>query len=91
MEKQTIKYDKVYNYTCDIIMAQVVVTVRKWGNSIGLTLPADFVAGEKIKPNDKIILSVNKAEPINALFGMIKFKKSAQGLKDELREGWNDA
>ncbi|MEW6295561.1 MAG: hypothetical protein AB1467_04680 [Candidatus Diapherotrites archaeon] len=79
----------MYNYIGDIIMVEIVVTVRRWGNSIGLTLPANAVEKEKIHPNDKVVLVVKKAVPIKALFGTLKTKKDTQKIKDELREGWN--
>ncbi len=70
-------------------MAEVVVTVRKWGNSVGVTLPSETVERERIKPNDKLLLNVRKVVPIRELFGTFKTKKSVQQLKDELRKGWD--
>ncbi len=67
-----------------------MVTARKWGNSIGVTLPSEMVEDEKIKPNDKVILSVRKVVPIKDLFGTLKTKKTAQQIKDELRKGWDE-
>jgi antitoxin component of MazEF toxin-antitoxin module len=71
-------------------MSEVMVTARKWGNSIGVTLPSEMVEDEKIKPNDKVILSVRKVVPIKDLFGTLKTKKTAQQIKDELRKGWDE-
>ncbi len=71
-------------------MSEVIVTARKWGNSIGVTLPSETVEEEKIKPNDKVVLKVKKVVPIKELFGLAKFKKSAQKIKDELRKGWDE-
>ncbi len=70
-------------------MAEVIVTARKWGNSIGATLPAETVKKEKIKPNDKLVLEVRKIVPIKELFGTFKTNKSTQQIKDELRAGWD--
>ncbi len=70
-------------------MAEIIVTARKWGNSIGATFPAETVEREKIKPNDRLVLEVRKMVPIKELFGTAKFKKSAQQIKDELRAGWD--
>jgi len=70
-------------------MVDVVVTARKWGNSIGVTFPKETVQREKLKPNDKLIISVKKARSIMELFGTIKTKKSTQAIKDELRKGWD--
>ena len=71
-------------------MREVMVTARKWGNSIGVTLPSEMVEDEKIKPNDKVIVSVRKVVPIKNLFGTLKTKKTAQQIKDELRKGWDE-
>lgn len=77
----------MYNYISDL-MVEIVVTARKWGNSIGATFPAQAVELEKIKPNDKIILEVKKVISIKDLFGTLKTKKTAQQLKDDARNGW---
>ena len=70
-------------------MVEVVVTARKWGNSMGVTLPSSMVEKEKIKPNDKLVLDVRKIVPVKELFNIVKFNKSAQQIKDELRSGWD--
>lgn len=70
-------------------MVEVIVTARKWGNSIGATFPAEAVQKEKIRPNDKLVLEVRKVVPIKELFGTFKTKKSTQQIKDELRSGWD--
>jgi len=70
-------------------MDKVVVTARKWGNSIGIAFPAETVEKEKINPNDKVVVTVQKAASIKELFGTFKTKKSTQKIKDELREGWD--
>ncbi|MFH1895764.1 MAG: AbrB/MazE/SpoVT family DNA-binding domain-containing protein [archaeon] len=71
-------------------MSEVVVTARKWGNSVGFTIPSETAEEEKIKPNDKVIINLRKVVPIKDLFGLGKFKKSAQQIKDELRKGWGE-
>jgi len=70
-------------------MSEVIVTARKWGNSIGATFPAETIEKEKIRPNDKLVVEVRKVMPIKELFGIAKFKRSAQEIKDELRQGWD--
>ena len=70
-------------------MSEIVVTARKWGNSIGATFPAETVEKEKIRPNDKLIVEIRKVVPIKNLFGTFKTKKSTQQIKDELRAGWD--
>ncbi len=67
---------------------ETIVTVRKWGNSIGVTIPNEIVEKEKIKPNDRITITVKKARTIAELFGTMKSKKSTQQIKNELKKGW---
>lgn len=69
-------------------MTETIVVARKWGNSIGATFPAETVEKEKIKPNDKLIITVRKVDPVAELFGTLKTKKTAQQLKDEMKKGW---
>ncbi len=65
---------------------------RKWGNSLGITLPRDIVEKENIKENEKLsILILKKSRTLSDTFGIIKTKKSAQKIKDELKkELYND-
>jgi antitoxin component of MazEF toxin-antitoxin module len=70
-------------------MTEAIVTVRKWGNSIGSTFPEKIVKKEKIRPNDKVVISVKKIVPIKELFGTFKTNKSTQTIKDAAREGWD--
>ena len=78
----------MYNYIGDI-MSEVIATARKWGNSIGVTLSEEIVKSEKIKPDDKVILTVKKVVSIKELFGTLKTSKSTQAMKDAAREGWD--
>ncbi len=67
----------------------MVVTARKWGNSVGVTISQEVVEREKIKPSDQLVISVRKVTPFQKLFGTWKTKKSAQQIKDELKKGWD--
>lgn len=61
---------------------------RKWGNSLGITLPKEVVEEENIKENEKItILILKKRDTLKRTFGMLKgkMKKSTQKIKDELK------
>ncbi|MBN2459148.1 hypothetical protein JXB28_02595 [Candidatus Woesearchaeota archaeon] len=66
----------------------VEVTLRKWGNSLGGVFPKSFVEEHKLKPEDTILVDVVKKTDLSAIFGSLKFKKSAQQMKDEERKGW---
>ena len=65
------------------------VTVRKWGNSLGVTLPKELVESQNIKEGDKISLPiVIKKADLSKIFGSIKTGVSGQKFKDLARQGW---
>ncbi|MFA4855846.1 MAG: AbrB/MazE/SpoVT family DNA-binding domain-containing protein [archaeon] len=70
-------------------MQETIVVARKWGNSLGVTIPNNVAEKEKIMPNDRVVVSFRKAKSIESLFGTLKTKKTAQELKDEARKGWD--
>ncbi len=68
-------------------MIEVETTARKWGNSIGLSLPKDIVKKANIKPNTEIKIFIqDKKVDISKLFGTLKIEKPTQELLDEIRE-----
>ncbi|HJX05206.1 MAG TPA: hypothetical protein VJ461_00680 [Candidatus Nanoarchaeia archaeon] len=67
----------------------VEVTLRKWGNSIGGVFPKSFVEEHGLKPNETILVDVMKKTDLTPIFGSLKFKRSAQEMKDEARKGWD--
>lgn len=75
-------------------MTECETVARRWGNSLGVTLPKEVVEKENIKENEKVtLIVVNKSKNLSQLFGTLKgrWKKSAQQLKDEIRaELYND-
>lgn len=68
-------------------MLEVETTVRKWGNSLGVTLPRDVVDVDGIKENQTVRLLVIKADDtMKRTFGRFRnWKKTGQQLKDEIR------
>lgn len=70
-------------------MIECETTARKWGNSIGLTLPKEIVKNARIKEQEKIrILILKQNHAASRTFGMAKGKwnKETQHLKDSLRK-----
>ncbi len=66
------------------------VTIKKWGNSMGVLLPKELVEKERLKENQKININIVKEVNLSDIFGMIKNRKmSGQKMKDLAREGWN--
>lgn len=64
---------------------------RRWGNSLGITIPKEIVEKEKITLKDELIVDIRKKRSKNdvkKLFGRFKFNRSTQEIKDEMRKGW---
>lgn len=61
---------------------------KKWGNSLGITIPKEIVeeAGIKEGKKIKVFIREGKRNVLKETFGTIKFKKTAQQMKNELRE-----
>ena len=78
----------IYNYTLIKQMAEIEVQTRKWGNSLGIAIPKKIIEEESLHENQKVIIEIKKVADIGMFFNSMKFKKSAQQLKDEMREGW---
>ena len=64
--------------------------VKGWGNSLGIIIPQEIVRREKIKSHDEVIVDIRKNSDLMNLFGTLKFKKTAQQMKDEGRKAWGD-
>ncbi len=65
---------------------------RKWGNSLGITLPKELVEQQDIREGDTLILPVVvKKADLSKIFGSIKTGESGQKFKDRAREGWGKA
>jgi len=69
-------------------MEQIKTSVRKWGDSVAIIIPKRLAEKERIRPEDRVVVSINKEMDLSDLFGKLKIKKSAQELKDESRESW---
>lgn len=65
----------------------VEAEVRKWGNSLGVIIPADAAKAEGLKAHDKVMLRFFKVRyPDPSFFGSARdWKIDAQKLKDQLR------
>ncbi len=75
-------------------MIECETTARKWGNSLGVTLPKELIEKEHIKENDKVkILVIKQDDTLKRTFGILKGKlgKDTQKIKDQIRrELYND-
>jgi antitoxin component of MazEF toxin-antitoxin module len=62
---------------------------RKWGNSIGITLPLEIVEEGNIKTEREIeILVIEKKIDLSKIFGSLNLKEPTQKIKNEMRAGW---
>ena len=67
-------------------MIEIESRARRWGNSLGITLPRAELEKEGITENDNLkVLIMKKDNTFKRTFGMVKWKQSAQQIKDELR------
>jgi len=58
---------------------------KKWGNSIGITIPNDIVKKAKLKKNQPVeIIVVTRSNNLSHLFGTLDLKKPTQKLLDEI-------
>ncbi len=62
---------------------------RKWGNSLGLTIPKEIVEKEGLSEGKPIVITLNARPSLRSIFGTAKFSKTAQEMKDEDRRGWD--
>ena len=64
---------------------------KKWGNSLGITIPAEIAKEENIKPRNKVIVCVmrERKNTLKEVFGTLEWKKPTQQIIDEIDEGWN--
>jgi antitoxin component of MazEF toxin-antitoxin module len=66
----------------------VEVTLRKWGNSIGIVFPKEYAEQRGLKPNEKIVVEVTRKADLSRIFGTLPRKMTGQEFKDMVREGW---
>jgi len=65
----------------------IEVKTKKWGNSIGIIIPSEAVEKLNIKPEEKIVIEINRKENVLAeMFGTMKSKKTARQMLDEARK-----
>lgn len=72
-------------------MEQFRAVPKKWGNSIGITIPAGVIEQEHIQPQKKITVLVvgDQQKQLKGIFGTLKLKKITQKTMDEIDEGYD--
>ena len=72
-------------------MEQFKAIPKKWGNSIGITIPSDVIKQEHIKPQKKVIVLVigDTRKKLEHVFGSLKLKKKTQQVMNEVDAGYD--
>ena len=63
--------------------------MKKWGNSLGLIIPADLASKDGLKEGDEVEYHLKKCNDIKELFGKYPMG-NIQKIKDELRKEWSE-
>ena len=64
----------LYNYSIiTLLMAEVETITRKWGNSLGITLPKEMVDKEHLIENQRVIVEIKQVRDIRKLRGLVRF------------------
>ncbi len=69
----------------------IEVTIKKWGNSMGIILPKEIIELKTLKENDKVRIEIVKEANLSNIFGSLKLKRKMTGqqFKDFVRKGWD--
>jgi antitoxin component of MazEF toxin-antitoxin module len=67
----------------------IEVSIKKWGNSMGIILPKELVKEKDLKENETILIEVVKKADLRHLFGSYRTKMTGQEFKDEVKKGWH--
>ena len=68
-----------------------MVTVKRWGSSMGVIIPKEIVRNQRIKEGDDIVIHVFKKGDLSDVFGTLKTKLTGQQLKDLSRKDWESS
>ena len=69
----------------------MLAKVKKWGNSLGLIVPADVVRSQGIRDGDVLEVEIRRKSPSpEELGGTVEFKTDLAALLREVEEGWKD-
>lgn len=65
----------------------IEVKTKRWGNSIGIVIPSESVERLNLKPEEEIIIEIEKKNNVlKELFGKAKFKKPAKKMIEDFRK-----
>jgi len=86
MESKELNIIELYNDT----MEQFIAKPKKWGNSLGVTIPKEIIEKEGISEKTDVVFLVRKKgkKSIGDTFGTLHFEKSTDEIMKEIDEGW---
>jgi antitoxin component of MazEF toxin-antitoxin module len=65
----------------------IEVRTKKWGNSIGVVIPVKVLERLNIKPEEEIIIEIEKKNNVlKEMFGTLKTKKSTEQIIKAVRK-----
>jgi len=68
----------------------IEVKTKKWGNSIGVVIPAEAVERFNLRPDEEIIIEIEKKNNVlKEMFGKAKFKKSSKKMIEDFRKEYD--
>ncbi|MSR86270.1 AbrB/MazE/SpoVT family DNA-binding domain-containing protein [Candidatus Woesearchaeota archaeon] len=71
-------------------MQEVMVKTKKWGNSLGIVLPADVVKTEHLKPGEEVVVKIErKHNVLKEMFGAVTFKEPPEKIIKNMRKEWD--
>lgn len=73
-------------------MQQFKAVPKKWGNSIGITIPAEVIRQEHVQPQKKVTVLImgEQQKELKRIYGTLKLKKATQEALDETDQGYDE-
>ena len=69
----------------------MLAKMKKWGNSLGLIVPADVVRIRGLRDGDVVDVEIRrKVRSPEELCGTVKLRMNLATLLAEMEEGWED-
>ena len=69
----------------------MITRVKRWGNSLGLIVPAEVARSQNIRDGDYLEVVIRRRVPTpSELSGTWKFRRNLPDLIREMKEGWDD-
>ena len=73
------------------MQATVIVKLKRWGNSLGLIVPAQAVREHGLREGDLVDVELKgRAATLESLSGTVHLHTTLDRLMREIKEGWDD-